>query len=226
MSTLIVPICGKSERYGLNDPKWSLKIRGELMLTASLKYMIWQKLVFGVKSVHAKLVPWFPFSDFEKSPFGLVVFEKQTQSQIETIRDIITTWKVTGPIQIKDCDNQFEPRAITIEDHNKNFIAYSRLQGVIFNPESKSYLELNENNEIVNVVEKKIISDKFCCGLYGFESVEDFMYYSQGCSYVSEVVFKMILDKKVFTGMSVEKYEDWGTLEAFQYYNKLGQDNG
>ncbi len=212
MSTLIVPACGKSERYGLDRPKWSLKIGDTSMLEHSINYLKYNKLIFGFRHIDMSHVIE---SVNDKRVNFQMTFLHQTDHQIDTIRQVINSTRITGPILIKDCDNSFIPQ----EPYSGNFIAYTPLQGVVFNPEAKSYVQLNEYNEVVNIVEKKIISDKFCCGLYGFESVSEFMYYSDGCSYVSEVIFKMLLDKKIFTGVHCSDYIDWGTREAYDYYN-------
>ena len=74
---------------------------------------------------------------------------------------------------------------------------------------------------ISNIVEKKVISDKFCCGAYYFNSSEEFLLYSNidsSNSYISDVVFNMILNGKTFTGMECENYEDWGTIDEWQKY--------
>jgi hypothetical protein len=74
---------------------------------------------------------------------------------------------------------------------------------------------------IANIVEKKVISDKFCCGGYYFKSSNEFLKYSNinsPNSFVSDVVFNMILNGNTFVGMECSDYEDWGTIVEWQNY--------
>jgi len=219
MSTLIVPICGKSERYGLNKPKWSLPVDkdGTSMLEAAMSTVgTLKKLLIYRRQDHSILNESnIPFSFLRDS----VALTEQTSNQVETIRTGLVMSSVQGSILIKDCDNEFKPEPY-IEG---NFIGYAPLEGVVFNPEAKSYVQLNDHNEVVNVVEKKVISDKFCCGLYGFAHADQFLYYSDGCEYVSQVILKMLLAKEKFVGVKCSNYLDWGTRESYEYFtgNKL-----
>jgi hypothetical protein len=227
MSTLIVPLCGKSERFGLNFPKWILPVEN-ISKTPNISSEILPEVSMLVQATGGipfqKLHMIYRAQDevyIEEIGENYLYFSEtklnyQTATQVETIRAGLIRYKITGPIQIKDCDNYFKSACPDI-----NFISYSPLQGVVFNPEAKSYIQLNEHEEIVNVVEKKIVSDKFCCGLYGFEDSAEFLYYSKGCAYISEVIFKMLLNKKIFKGIPASDYVDWGTIESYTY-NHVG----
>jgi GTP:adenosylcobinamide-phosphate guanylyltransferase len=209
MSTLIVPAGGKSTRFNCIQ-KWALPIGDSTMLEEAVSCIKARRKYIGVLAENLHDIPDLLPGD----NISIIPFIFPTSNQVEMVRLILEQTGIQHDFMIKDCDNKF-----TTEFVYGNFVGYTDLKNTVFNPDAKSYVQLNEYNEIVNIVEKKIISDKFCCGLYGFESVSEFMYYSDGCSYVSEVIFKMLLDKKIFTGVHCSDYIDWGTREAYDYYN-------
>ena len=120
---------------------------------------------------------------------------------------------------IKDCDNSFKVNVTSLDN---NFVSYCNLSNLKGSDvASKSYLQLDNMGIIANIVEKKVISDKFCCGGYYFKSSNEFLEYSNidsSNNFVSDVVFNMILNGKTFVGMECSDYEDWGTIIEWQKY--------
>jgi hypothetical protein len=73
-----------------------------------------------------------------------------------------------------DNDNLHCLRSINRQFDN-NFIGYG-----IDNSEKTNYSFIEiKDDKIINVEEKKRISDNFCCGLYGFKNVSTFLHYSE-----------------------------------------------
>ena len=72
---------------------------------------------------------------------------------------------------IKDSDNYFK-----FEPINGNNIAYIKLDKIdLVNAGAKSYISINNFDEVEQIAEKKVISDKFCCGGYGCSSSTEFL---------------------------------------------------
>lgn len=151
----------------------------------------------------------------------IVFLSEQTQSQSETVCRAIEQENINGFIFIKDSDGYYECEITS----PTNQIAHFDLNDEDdINARNKSYLELDINGLVTNIVEKNVISSKFSAGGYGFESAKTFVeFYNRlshldGECYVSNVIFEMILSGSRFYGLSTKKYKDWGTLDAWNRY--------
>jgi hypothetical protein len=153
------------------------------------------------------------------SLINFIELETETIHQVETIQMGLKAIGKDISFIIKDCDNSFN---VNISSLDNNFVSYCKLENLKGSDvASKSYLQLDTMNVIANIVEKKVISDKFCCGGYYFKSSNEFLEYSNiesSNSFVSDVVFNMILNGKTFVGMECSNYEDWGTIVEWQKY--------
>jgi hypothetical protein len=98
-----------------------------------------------------------------------------------------------------------------------------------FNVASKAYLQDKYDGTMTNIVEKKILSSKFVCGIYSFASALEFLQYVQesrkrskglvqGELAVSDVVWRMMLSGVRFHSIRCDDYQDWGTLPAWKSY--------
>ena len=90
---------------------------------------------------------------------------------------------------------------------------------------NKSYVKLGQNATIEQIVEKRVISDTFCVGGYGFAAAEEFVAarskIASDCEvYVSHVILQMIVDGHLFFSSEVREYEDLGTLREFRHYQR------
>lgn len=203
MSTLILPCAGQSSRHeGL--PKW-LKPHpsgGTMVEAAARNFLPVHRVYVICRHEHMHLRPAkFPF---EIGAIGVTV------SQVETVRRAIECLSIQGEIIIKDCDNSFSPAFKA----RGNFVCCA----VDDNPgNSRSYARINEYGLVADIAEKKPISNTFCAGAYGFNDAEKFMDYSEGKSYISEVI-KAMLPSTSFVVIPALEYEDYGTQEAWDAY--------
>ena len=232
--TLILPVSGKSSRFKNSNPKWILSSPNKkLMIQESIKKLnlkyVSKILVICLKRHIDKFISIKSIknaiSDVTKENIKIDVcaLNESTTSQAHTIYNGIKKNKIKGPIFIKDCDNQFK---YTINHGNK--IASLNLNNAgLIEAKNKSYIEINQKNEVLRIVEKKIISNNFCTGGYGFESAKEFNKFFleifnnnlfKGEIYVSHIIHKMILNNKIFISHEVEKYVDFGTLEEWKKY--------
>ena len=146
-----------------------------------------------------------------------------TPSQPATIVSYLRTINNDFPFFIKDCDNYFK-----IEPKVENSVAYINLGSLReIDAASKSYIKINQFNEIELIAEKTIISDKFCCGGYSFISSHSFSnsYESIGGDnnhdlYVSHIIQKNLLEGITYHAHEASSYEDYGTLREFKNYTK------
>ena len=96
---------------------------------------------------------------------------EQTSSQSETVYKVIKDLGIEGFIFIKDSDNYYECE-IT---EPINQVAYFDLNSEDnINARNKSYIQLDVNGILTNIVEKNVVSSTFSCGGYGFADAQDF----------------------------------------------------
>ena len=149
----------------------------------------------------------------------VTILNKTTKSQVETVYECIRKENIEDGIFVKDSDSYF-----TCDFLSTNGIAIYPLDKLdMVNPQNKSFVNLDDQFYITNIIEKKIISRYFNAGGYFFEDVnvfctyyEKLQYYSQ--LFMSHIVFSMLLDDIAFRPFEVEKYVDLGTKKMYYQY--------
>lgn len=219
---VIVPCCGKSTRFPHLRPKWMLNMTdGRLMVQAATQGLgidASQTII----AILAEDEKQYRISAGLKNSFGndlqICVVEKPTRSQSHTVVAVLEQMQVRGPFLVKDSDNFFQvslPAA-------GNFICHDSLNNhQLINPSNKSYLTLNQDQIVTRVVEKRVISDTFSVGGYGFDHAADFLAAFNTLIamdpdselYISQIINFMISQGVVFRGLPVSGYLDWGTSE-------------
>jgi hypothetical protein len=152
----------------------------------------------------------------------LVFLDEPTSSQPETVYNGIIKANIDGPIVVRDCDSWAKSNDSPKELNFVGVCSISNQKSV--SAANKSYVEEVEGN-IVGIVEKKVISDRFCVGTYGFKSAQDYLEGFQTLSplgnlYVSDIVQWMITRGNIFYPLEVNEYYDWGTLEDWLRYKR------
>lgn len=213
MSVLVLPICGLSTRYPDQPPKWAIEYQGKTMLEHSISGL---PLDFFDKIIVIMLQKHYTYPTLS-IPHTKVALEYQTANQVQTVYEGLIQANITGEFVVKDCDNYFK-----IQPIHDNFVAYHILSGEIHNAENKSYIEINEHGNIINIVEKRVVSSTFCCGMYGFKDVEQFIdQYNKtvvAYNYLSDVIFQQLLRGRIFKPVMATDYIDWGTLDDWQRF--------
>lgn len=229
MKNLIIPAAGKSSRFPGTRPKWLLTHpEGGLMVTKSLENIDFSssdKIYLVILKEH--LDKFCSIEGIRKAfsnigidkKLDIVILDEETKSQPETVYRAIQKAKISGEIFIKDVDSYFEcnipwKNSVAVYDLNQMDLAHAK---------NKSYVTVDDNSIIKNIVEKQVISSKFCVGGYGFSRASDFVKYyltfdSEKEFYVSHIIFKMILDNFSFEANKVENFMDWGTLSEWNRF--------
>lgn len=226
---VILPVAGKSSRFPNLRPKWLLtNPNGNFMIVDSIIGMDLEEIttlnIIYLKE-HEELFSFKKGLLLNLKKYNLdtkvnfIEIEESTSNQVETVRLGLQIIKEDIPFLIKDSDNSFK---VNVQSCDNNFVSYCMLKNLKGSDiASKSYLELDEMGVINNIVEKKITSDKFCCGGYFFKSSHEFLQYSDIQSdnlFVSDVIFNMTLQGITFTGIECSDYEDWGTISEWMKY--------
>lgn len=139
-----------------------------------------------------------------------------TSSQAETIYNEIERNNISGAIFIKDADNACSCENIT----PKNSVLIYPLESTpIVDPQHKSYIVVDDQNFVMNIIEKRVISGMFNCGGYSFENVNDFTnayenikkYESKNVHmYISNIIYWLMLYKGLkFRPIEATAYDDF-----------------
>lgn len=171
-------------------------------------------LLYDIADRLYKSVIWRQYAD----KFTLVMLDESTCSQPETVYKAIRQEGIQGGIMIKDADCFFTCDILQVN----GVVVYPLDALTHVNPQNKSYVTIDDFFYITNIIEKKIIGRYFCVGGYCFEDVAIFIEYYEKLNkyapyYVSFLIFSMLLDGELFRPVFAEGYQDWGTLEDWEY---------
>ena len=142
--------------------------------------------------------------------------DSPTSSQAATIYTEIKKYNIEGPIFIKDADNM----CICNEDLRPNTVLVYPLENIsIVDPQHKSYVAIDDQNFVINIIEKKVVSNLFNCGGYSFDKASDFVEAYEAVQefeditshmYISHIIYWLILNKKQkFKPIEAIGYEDF-----------------
>ena len=151
---------------------------------------------------------------------NIVLLPEQTDSQSETVYTFLSGYDLDGFVFIKDSDGFYR---CDVEERNQ--VAYFDLNDMDdINARTKSYVDLDVNDVVTNIVEKKVISSTFSSGGYGFADAKQFcetfekLQDMDGECYISHIIFEMMLSGPTFYGTKTTDFKDWGTLDAWNKY--------
>ena len=225
---IIIPAAGLSTRFNCEKPKFMLYDHtGKSMLYRAIEpYLGKFKIHVGVLEEH---VQKFDIREFVKYEFGdlinLIVLPSKTNGPAETVFQIIENANINldVPIFVKDCDSFFNHQ---LSDGNYVCITNITDKTTINNPSNKSYVIINDNELIQNIVEKEVVSGNYCVGGYKFDSCRMFndaylivQKITNGEIYLSHVIKQMLLESVPFTATHVFNYVDVGTMNDWLEYN-------
>ena len=228
---LVIPVAGKSSRYPGMRPKWLLTMPdGSLMIEKSValfdlkkfKRIIVIALSEHIKKFSSKKTLLKLFKKNISKKVELIELNKETSCQAETVLNGIMKAKLKGGVFIKDVDNIFSQKISKGPINQISTINSKKID--LLDAKSKSYIDFDKMGKVINIVEKKVISDYFCCGAYEFKSSGEFEKYAKKCLkksknvFISDVIFSMILDNNYFSYSEADNYIDWGTLREFRNF--------
>ena len=245
--TLVVPSAGRSSRFPGVKPKWMLtQPSGCLMVVDALGALDLthvNHVVIGLLREHVDKYCGGDvdailkiFEDgvprLQEIKVSIVVIAEETVDQTQTIECILNAAKVTGPIFLKDCDNQFKCPVPAVDGVATLDITRETESGVS-NVASKGYVAVNsQTGQLTSIVEKLMVSNTFCIGGYAWKSAQDFLArVAQARKYqimasatkgvelaVSDVIWLKMATGAPFFSIPAANYEDWGTLPSWRAY--------
>lgn len=223
MKTLIVPCLGRKIVNGI--PQYlNRHPNGKLLIERSIEGVFTEnycRILIGLLAEDVTLYHADEIigREIKKYPIEIVILEKMTTGPAETIYHVIKKMNITGSVVIKDSDNYLKTEQIQYE----NFVAGLDLNAWekdIHNLRNKSFLIVNEQGNLLDIIEKRVRSDVICLGLYGFKKAEDFVKAYERLNdasypifrlYVSHVISYLIgYSGRVFHYIPSLEYENWG----------------
>lgn len=223
---IIVPAAGLSTRFPNMKPKYLLyDYKGEMMLMNALRSFRHEgyKINIGVLKEHQEKYNVIEQISYEyPDNINYVIIDKPTRGPADTVYQILQNSNVKGDFLVKDCDSFFEH-----EITEGNYICVSNISKheVLKKLASKSFVIVNEQDIVTNIIEKQVVSDTFCVGGYKFESAEqyrksfDFVSQMSGEIFVSDIIGHMLDQGCVFTKKDVTNYVDVGTAQDWFEFN-------
>jgi MoaA/NifB/PqqE/SkfB family radical SAM enzyme len=230
---VIVPCAGKSSRYPNMRPKWMLTYPdGSLMVKKAIEGLNvpTKDIVITILKEHEEK---YDISRGLKENIGnditVVILNESARSQAGDVWQTLKKLNLKESFLVRDSDNMFEVKDVN-EDFN--YVCFSDIQEYEqINPGNKSYIKMNDQGIIVDIVEKNVVSRFFNVGGYFFKRPEDFIESYERLIennklsefYVSHIIEDLIFNKKeLFFGKIVKSYVDFGTSEEwFRHVHKF-----
>ena len=227
MRTLLVPAAGRSSRYPDLRPKWVLTHpTGKLMIDMVLEAMDYRQFDRTVITVIKKHCEQHHVDVMLRQIFGnsidILVLENETSSAAETVFQSIFEAEIEGDVIIKDSDCIVR----TAVPNRSNFIVGLSINenSPVDRIQSKSFIVKDDNDVILDIVEKDVVSNVICVGVYAANARQFADAYAEirqsdviqrvGELYVSHVMSYLMLQKKIlFHYIEADDFVDWGTLE-------------
>ena len=163
-----------------------------------------------------------------KQAFGdtveVVILENPTTCAAETVYRAILQADLSGQLIIKDSDCLVERKYIPEKDHIVGLtidhnVHVDRLQ-------EKSFIIKNDDDVVVDILEKEMVSNIICLGVYcvgaadfvrAYENIRTSdVYKHENEIYVSHVIsYLIICDSHIFEYVEADNYIDWGTVSEW-----------
>lgn len=228
---LLIPMAGRSSRFPGVRPKWMLTHpNGNFMALEAISGLdleAFERLCFVCLEEHEERFHFKRGFQEELEAMGIlnrstiILLPAPTRDQPETVYQGIVEATLNGPLFVKDSDNRFSAR-VSCDNH----ICYADLNNMgLIQPNCKSYITINEFGSVTNIIEKKVISQLFCVGGYGFADAGELCraIESLGASkerYMSNVIYQRLLEGDTFEAIPADHYSDWGTIKDWERYKR------
>lgn len=193
---LIMPMGGAGSRFqknGFEEPKPLIKINGHPFFywaTRSITKNIKVKdITFVILKEHSEkfnldqsINNYFPSAK-------IIIIPKLLDGAVLTALEGIKDINDDAPIIINDCDHAFECKKFDNYCNGPTF--FNQEDGILLSFQSSkpcySYLKLNQNNDVIGTIEKKVASNHAICGVYCFNNQATFaksaQRYLKNCEY-------------------------------------------
>lgn len=224
---IVVPCGGKSSRFPNLRPKYLLTdYSGNLMIQRVVKQYL------DVASVTVVIL------EEHDQEYGVVakfreIFGKSvkvhalpapTCGPAETVYAALDDMEAKSPLLVRDSDSFFNHEMV---EGNNIFVANLHDYPDLSSVSQKSFTLSNDQDVVLNLVEKRVVSENFCVGGYQFASILDYKLAFERVTrkrgyvevFVSHVIDSMISNDVFFKQTQVSDYIDVGTSREWFDFN-------
>jgi HAD superfamily hydrolase (TIGR01549 family) len=238
---ILIPLGGTGNRFKLKNiktPKALIKVNNKEIIFYLLDNLVLNEKISFIYIPYNKEYSEFDFENkitnrYSNIKFKFFCLEKDTDGAAETINisinNLIKNEKINDqPVLCLDSDNFYHSDIIKYWDgENVIFTFKNELMNNKF-----SYITCNDNNKILNIVEKEPISKSACTGGYGFNSIFNLNNYCEKVIknnirqknefYTSCAIKEMLNDKIEFKNIEIKNkdYFSLGTPEQVDEFMK------
>ena len=225
---VVIPAAGKSSRFNGMSPKWMrTHPDGNLMIQKSLdtfKGKDFDFYLITTAEIEEK------FSIIEKLNLALpnvnvIVLENNTKSSVETLllglEKIGKLINIDTPLFVKDVDNFVEFNWNDFDLNTSSSVGLDVKSKMVNNIANKSFIVINENDLIIDFVEKEIVSNIISVGTHYFKTALEALKTAQilltnNVDQSYELYTSHIIAYNIYSGIeykmiSAINYEDFGT---------------
>jgi capsule biosynthesis phosphatase len=236
---ILIPVGGIGKRFqdeGFELPKPLINVLGKPMISRVISgleitendeiYIIYHNFLKDFNFEHV-VKSYFP-----KKNIKFHCLNKVTKGASETVLDCLNEFsqeQLNNRFLILDCDTFHEDNVVSLYKENK----YGNLIFYFLDEDTKpifSYIELDENNRVINIKEKIKISNFANVGSYGFENGNILKKYcqeimdSEGELYISKIYERMIDDGIEIYSQKISNFNCVGTPLQLKVYCSQNQD--
>ncbi len=209
-------------------PKPLIKVKGEEMYTRateSLPLRMASKLIFVVLRSHVNeyCIDKMIQTRFGKLPIKIVVVDKVTSGQSETVSIALNGEDVSLPLLVFNADSAFEDNVeatLKVLDPDVD----GAVQYFYDSDPRWSFIRLDSYRNVTETAEKNPISNCASSGLYYFRRAETFLncekmtYRTNGERYIAPLYNTLIQRGHRIVGIPVKKYYCFGTPRDLEEY--------
>lgn len=231
---IVIPLAGKGTRFkqaGYTEPKVLIDVLGKPMFYWALegiKDLLDEYRVTFICLDHHLNSTELKKKIYDICPDAIIVsLHEYTHGQTETVLKAEAFFKKDEPLLIFNGDTYQQCSNIRTK-------LYKSIKGMVFVFESKddsfSYVDVDNNNNILTIKEKKVISKYATTGLYYFPNTEQFLTIAKENSdlfkdikqeyYISMVIEKMLNLGTQFESVKVEKCYTFGNPSEIEKFIK------
>ena len=233
---LVMPMGGKGSRfsqYGYEYPKPLLEIQGKPFfywaVQSVVNFIAVEDIIFVVLQEHVtnykideKIRAYYPDAIIHVIPD---VLNGAVLTCLEGVKEISDTL----PVLFNDCDHIFH--CMEFEQYCKEGFpnAFDGALLTFWSDEDKySYLKYDSAGNVIETVEKTVISNDAICGCYFFKNKAEFVHSAEGylknCHYeeffVSGVYNVMAKENKIIRGFRTDFHVAFGVPEEYEQAKK------
>lgn len=171
--TLIIPCCGIPS--GSTPLFLQNQINGVSIFEKNISFVdkdLFEEVIIAVDDdVVLNLIS--PIVDrYKRNKYVIHKLKSKTICVAETVYETIKDLGINGSILIKDADT-----FVDVDFSQSNFIAFADVQKINSNIDirNKSFISFDRNNLLLDILEKKVVSNFISTGVYGFASATEFV---------------------------------------------------